>query len=798
MAYPRRLSGTHLAPNTRARATRSSSDDDAQTGADSPSLTPPRPFFLSGDTNRSSASSTGTGGAETSSLDPPSDSDAEITIPPRAIPHHQRVHGHGRRRSGMSAAAASASAGGYAPLDNPSSPLTPAYPTSSKRRGSMTALPPGAAPPAPPAPDTPPLPPSPPTNSALFTKALPSKPPPSSFAFPFQAYPGNPDPGLSIPGLSRRRSSLDSATMSGLLPASHTYGDDGVGSGSGSFPRQGSLTDLRKPFAPFMAGSGAATPTSEGGGGNASSSSLPRSSSSNSLYKQSAAAPIAAATSGATVGAIPRNASVHSFRAPFLAPSSRPTSSLWSPPSYAHQYASMPLASPSPTASTTALPYNNNSNGTTYPPPLALVHKPKPPLPSTRLTAPIHPSEKPWLATREPRTRTSYCLTLLCVILGLAGAGLLCFTGITSVNVLDPSRLCMVLDEEFNGGSLDTAGTWNRDVELGGFGNGEFEMTTDSDDNLFLKNGELYIMPTLTSDKVNNILDGGKFTLDGCTTSNKTACSATSDASKGTVINPVQSARINTQGKKGIRFGKVEVRAKLPKGDWLWPAVWMLPTNPTYGAWPLSGEIDILEARGNSPAYPAQGSNFIRSSLNYGPFPALTHTIFGWFSLKRGDFAKEWHVYTLEWTESFIRMSVDRTTHTMLEISTRPRGPSFSLSTAPKASEKRSYWNQAGFPQTARNGSAAVVAVTNPYEGVDGATPAAPFDREFYLVVDLAAGGTSGWFPDGKGGKMWLDGSLTAMRDFARAQDTWAATWPSSPEDRAFRIDYIKMWEVCR
>ena len=56
----------------------------------------------------------------------------------------------------------------------------------------------------------------------------------------------------------------------------------------------------------------------------------------------------------------------------------------------------------------------------------------------------------------------------------------------------------------------------------------------------------------------------------------------------------------------------------------------MLPENNTYGPWPASGEIDIVEARGNGPTYPAQGSNFVRSSLNYGPFPTLLNQIYGW------------------------------------------------------------------------------------------------------------------------------------------------------------------------
>ena len=53
------------------------------------------------------------------------------------------------------------------------------------------------------------------------------------------------------------------------------------------------------------------------------------------------------------------------------------------------------------------------------------------------------------------------------------------------------------------------------------------------------------------------------------------------------------SARISTQKSYSIKYGRVEVVAKIPQGDWLWPAIWMLPVNNTYGPWPLSGEIDV-------------------------------------------------------------------------------------------------------------------------------------------------------------------------------------------------------------
>lgn len=66
-----------------------------------------------------------------------------------------------------------------------------------------------------------------------------------------------------------------------------------------------------------------------------------------------------------------------------------------------------------------------------------------------------------------------------------------------------------------------------------------------------------------------------------------------SDKSGKNAIQPVQSARISTMNSTAIAYGKVEVRAKIPRGDWLWPAIWMLPKDNKYGAWPLSGEIDV-------------------------------------------------------------------------------------------------------------------------------------------------------------------------------------------------------------
>jgi hypothetical protein len=117
--------------------------------------------------------------------------------------------------------------------------------------------------------------------------------------------------------------------------------------------------------------------------------------------------------------------------------------------------------------------------------------------------------------------------------------------------------------------------------------NGEFEMTTASENNSFIQNGMLYIVPTLTSDNIGMaaVLDGAVYNISGCTfnstasnygylsngqfdeASYVAACSAVSNSTSGTVINPVQSARLSTVNSASIRYGRVEIRAKMPTGS---------------------------------------------------------------------------------------------------------------------------------------------------------------------------------------------------------------------------------------
>lgn len=111
----------------------------------------------------------------------------------------------------------------------------------------------------------------------------------------------------------------------------------------------------------------------------------------------------------------------------------------------------------------------------------------------------------------------------------------------------------------------------------------------------------LVIKPTLQDPKLietNNVINLTK--IGTCTSDLWSNCVAVTNTTNGTVVNPVKSARINTKAGASIRFGRVEVVAKIPAGNWLWPAIWMLPVNSTYGPWPASGEIDIMESRGKS------------------------------------------------------------------------------------------------------------------------------------------------------------------------------------------------------
>ncbi|KAJ9094261.1 hypothetical protein QFC21_006087 [Naganishia friedmannii] len=396
------------------------------------------------------------------------------------------------------------------------------------------------------------------------------------------------------------------------------------------------------------------------------------------------------------------------------------------------------------------------------------------PFQSTRLKGEIY---KPWLEHKDPALRWARWITLACIAIGFGLGGYICYDGVRSVPSV--GKLCQVLDDDFsNGFNTDT---WSREVRLDGYGNGEFEWTTADEENSFVQNGVLYIVPTLTADKIGEEAVTNGYTLnltvDGtCTSTNVTQCGAVSNSSLLQIINPVRSARLHTKKSVSIKYGKVEVTARMPTGDWLWPAIWMLPKDEVYGQWPRSGEIDLAESRGNNVSYGFRGNNYVSSALHWGPAAVLDryYQTQGWRNMRRSTWADDFHTFGMEWNENFMWTYVDSRVNQIISL----------------RFNKESFWSRGKFPTTFTNGSD-IVKLTNPWS--KSTANVAPFDQEFYLIMNLAVGGTNGFFPDSIGGKPWIDDSLSAMSDFWIAKDKWYNTWPEDKTKRGLAVKHVKM-----
>lgn len=118
------------------------------------------------------------------------------------------------------------------------------------------------------------------------------------------------------------------------------------------------------------------------------------------------------------------------------------------------------------------------------------------------------------------------------------------------------------------------------------------------------------------------------------------------------------SARLTTQGRVETTYGRVEARLRLPPGRGLWPAFWLLGRDFGTAGWPACGEIDVLEARGQAPSV-AHGS---LHGPGYSAGAALTHS----YTLPSGTFTSEFHTFAVEWEASRITYFVDETPYQTL------------------------------------------------------------------------------------------------------------------------------------
>ena len=111
------------------------------------------------------------------------------------------------------------------------------------------------------------------------------------------------------------------------------------------------------------------------------------------------------------------------------------------------------------------------------------------------------------------------------------------------------------------------------------------------------------------------------------------------------------SARLLTRDRDAWKYGRFEIRAKLPSGRGTWPAIWMLPEEWAYGGWPESGEIDIMEHVGYEP-------DRVYATVHTEAFNHVQGTQ-DTDTLRIPDAEQQFHVYAMEWTPQSIRWSVD-------------------------------------------------------------------------------------------------------------------------------------------
>lgn len=258
-----------------------------------------------------------------------------------------------------------------------------------------------------------------------------------------------------------------------------------------------------------------------------------------------------------------------------------------------------------------------------------------------------------------------------------------------------PNGYKLVFVDEFNGNSLDRS-KWSHEVNCWGGGNDEQQCYVDHPDVLTVKDGKLIMRA---------IYVPGGYQLGP---NDKCNAEASMVADGGcTKKLPVKSSRIRThnpanRGQGSWKYGRFEMKAKLPHGNYLWPAFWMLPTDYKYGTWAASGEFDIMESRGQNP-------DEVGSTLHYGsswPKNVYSNQLFS-----RPGLSSEFSVYGMDWDEKAIRFYVNNIYIYQVE--------------------------------TSRDWTSPGAKGSSPYT-----TPGQPWDQDFHLILNLAVGGN--FFPGGK------------------------------------------------
>jgi len=178
----------------------------------------------------------------------------------------------------------------------------------------------------------------------------------------------------------------------------------------------------------------------------------------------------------------------------------------------------------------------------------------------------------------------------------------------------------LVWSDEFDIDGLPQSSHWTFEEGGHGWGNNEKQYyLANSLENAYVKDGKLHIVAL----------------------------------SKKYQDNSYTSAKLTTYQKLPLQYGKIEMRAQLPKGKGTWPAFWMLPESIQTGAenWPACGEIDIMEHVGKDP-------NVVHHSLHTDLYNHIKGTQITYFE-KYDDLFETFHTYEVEWTETSIAFYID-------------------------------------------------------------------------------------------------------------------------------------------
>ncbi|KAF7559013.1 hypothetical protein G7046_g5140 [Stylonectria norvegica] len=381
--------------------------------------------------------------------------------------------------------------------------------------------------------------------------------------------------------------------------------------------------------------------------------------------------------------------------------------------------------------------------------------------------------DRPELRDKDPRGIWITLIPIFGFLAGLLAIALLTWNGYASVS---NHKYCEVFVDDFSAGFNSTI--WTKQVETGGFGNGAFELTTGSDENVFVRDGQLVIRATVQNESYIEQTKVTNLTADGtCTSSSPDDCILSANLTAGEIVQPVKSGRITTKNFAVIRYGRVDITANLAAGDWLLSQIIMYPAEDHYGAWPASGEIDVGISRGNNYTYgDGQGNQLVQSSLHWGPDATTDRwqTTTGARDALHSTYHGRFHTFGLEWTKDYLFTWVDS-----------------RLAQVTYINFNHDFFRLGGYGATYKNGS----RILNPWQGT-GTSHSTPFDRPFYLGISVGVGGTSGWFADGIQGKPWADGSTTPRKDFWDARDQWGPTWTQLGHGEMI-VKKVSMWQQC-